>query len=118
MKKFGERNGQCKMNYKSKSKSQIKDEAFEILQELAMKDIYCTYNIMYIEKSAFKPQVKIRVSSGCFKKFLDMLIDNGITFLCYEKLNETEMTISIPEFDIYKISNEKIKRLHDCIEDL
>ena len=104
------------MSYKDKSR--IKEEAFEILQEMAMRDIYSTYNIRYIGKSAFTPQVIIRVSRECFKKFIDMLIDYGITFLRYDKLNETEMTIFIPEIDIYKISNEKIKRLYDCIEDL
>lgn len=116
MRKFGERNGQCKMNYKTKY--QIKEETFDLLQELAMRDIFETYNITNIEKCVSKPKCEIIVSRGNFKNILNMIIDRGITYLHYEKLDETHMAIFIPEYYIYELTNEKIKRLHDCIEDL
>ena len=116
MKKFGERNGQCNMNYKTKY--QIKEETFDLLQELAMRDIFETYNIINIEKCVFRPTCEIIVSRGNFKNILNMMIDRGITFLNYEELDETHMVIFIFENDIYKLTNEKIKLLHDCIEDL
>ena len=104
------------MNYKNKSR--IKEEAFDLLQEMAMRDIFGTYNIINIEKCVLKPEYIIRVSRGNFKNFLNMLIDYGIKFLHYEELSETYMGIYIFDEDIYKLTNEKIKRLHDCIEDL
>lgn len=104
------------MNYKNKSR--IKEEAFDLLHEMAMRDIFGTYNIINIERCLLMPEYIIRVSKGNFKNFLNMLTDYGINILNYEELSETDMCIYIFDEDIYKLTNKKIKRLHDCIEDL
>lgn len=99
-------------------KSRIKEEAFNRLEELAMNDVYSRYNITSIDKCTFKPEYVITVSKSNYKSFLDMMIDYGITFFHTNKFGETQIAIFIFDKDIYKLANEKIKRLHDCIEDL
>ena len=100
-----------------KTKSEIKYKALHILQELAMKDVFETCNIINIEKCIFKPEYVITVSRSNFNKFIDMLVDCGLSY-CHYNEGETKTSIFIYDQDIYKLSNEKIKRLHDCIEDL
>ena len=115
MRKFGERNGQCKMNYKTKD--QIKEEAFDILHELEIDEIRNTYDVLDIEKSVYGKYI-ITVSPDNFKDVINVFIEMGLTHFATSKMSNC-IEILIPEYDLLnKLSNEKIKRLHDCIENL
>lgn len=117
MRKFGERNGQCNMNYKTKD--QIKEEAFDILHELEMEDIRNTYDVLDIEESDFNCNfIIIKVSPDNFKDVINVFIEMGLTRFTTNKMSNC-IEIIISEYDLlYKLTNKKIKRLHDCIEDL
>lgn len=115
MRKFGEKNGQCNMNYKTKD--QIKEEAFDILHELEIDEIRNTYDVLDIEKSIYDKYI-ITVSPDNFKDVINVFIEMGLTRFATSKMSNC-IEILISEYDLLnKLSNEKIKRLHDCIEDL
>lgn len=115
MRKFGERNGQCNMNYKTKD--QIKEEAFDILHELEMEDIRNTYDVLDIEESIYNKYI-ITVSPDNFKDVINVFIKMGLTSFATSKMSNY-IEILISEYDLLnKLTNKKIKRLHDCIEDL
>lgn len=118
MKKFGERNGQCKMNYKTKD--QIKEEAFDILNELVMIYLNNTYKIDRIEDIYHDSARKITVQPEYFKDVLIILAENGITdFKTHENIKGQYITIEISNWDFNnKFVDKQYKRLHDCIEDL